>query len=345
MSYTVGTITTQSNDPPVDLTNERDVALQGLVDHMDDIVATNGADYYAQIYSDTVAYYEGLGIGPTLVGSSAAGSTIPDPSSATSTTVQESSSLFFDESRAVMRKVPNSSLGVTSEREIRPYLRRLPNETPMFLRMVDSNMQPYGVVMSSGWAVTALKMCPNAESITINSAKIINRYQTMTRWVEAHWGDDIDVINLSGGTFSFFGYGINGRFPGLVAESRYLTESYKWLKELSRLFSVDGFVLQDNRVYEGSIGTLRTEGFVSTAVEQFLLDKDNRSFRDNHPREGLPKERLYMNFVFDYLSCLGYLDTFDISESSTSPYRMTYTLVFKSEKTVWRQGNPSSGAL
>jgi len=327
---TIANVTYPAN-PPVELLPG---ALDNIEGQRDVIVARYGEDYYNQLYAATERYFSTGQFDPILGNSFSF-----DDLQVTGN--PSSSSLYFDESRAVMRKIPNSMLGITEEREIRPYLRRLPNETPMFLRIVDSNFQPYGIIMSSGWAVTALKLCPNAESIAINSAKIVNRYQTMTRWVEEHWGDEIDVINLSGSTFSFFGYGLNGRFPGLVAESRSFTESYKWLKELSRLFTVDGFVLQDNRVYEGSIGSLRTEGFVSPAVEQFLSDPSNRAFVENHPREGLVKERLYMNFVFDYLSCYGYIDTFDIVDSSTSPYRMTYTLVFKSEKTIYRQGSPS----
>lgn len=339
MSTDIANVTTGSVDPGVDLTGERDQVLRDLTERRSDIVATNGQEYFDRLYSETSEYYQGLGIGSSLSGSSADAPYTPTRSLTFDSLLVQGTSLFFDESRAVMRKVPNSVLGITAEREIRPNLRRLPNETPMFLRMVGSDMQPYGIVVSSGWAVTALKICPNPESLSINSAKVVNRYQTMTRWVEEHWGDEIDVVNLSGSTFSFFGYGINGKYPGLIAESRSLTESYKWLKELSRLFSVDGFIMQDNRVYEGSVGSLRTDGFVSAAVEEFLLDPDNKPFVDNHPREGLPKERLYMNLVFDYVSCYGYLDTFDISESASSPYRMTYTLVFKSEKTEYRQGS------
>jgi hypothetical protein len=341
MPSTIANVTTGSNDPPVDLTRERDASLATLESQKADIVATNGQDYYDRVYNDTSAYYQTQVIGSSLVGSSADAPYIPSATYTFDELAVRGSSLFFDESRAVMRKVPNSVLGVTAEREIRPYLRRLPNETPMFLRMVDSDLQPCGIVMSSGWAVTTLKICPNADTVAINSAKVINRYQTMTRWIEDHWGDEIDVVNLSGSTFSFFGYGLSGRFPGLITESRRLTESYKWLRELSRLFQVDGFIAQDSRVYEGSVGSLRATGFVSSAVEQFLSDEDNRRFKDNHPREGLAKERLYMNLDFDYLSCFGYLDTFDIADSSTSPYRMTYTMVFKSEKTIYRQGSPS----
>ena len=254
------------------------------------------------------------------------------------------STLYFDESKALMRKVSNADLGLKEEREIRPYLRRPPNEIPMFLRMIDSSMQPYGIAMSDGLVATSLRMSPNPESITINSAKMVNRYQTMTRWVEEHWGDEIDVISLTGSSFSFFGYAINGRFPGLLTESRNLTPAYRYLKELQTFFTFDGFVIQDSRTYEGSVGSLRADGFVSQAVSDFLSDRDNQNFVNNHPREGLVKERLYVNLAFDYLSCMGYLDTFDISEDSTSPFRMTYTIVFKSEKTVWNQGALAGGS-
>lgn len=253
------------------------------------------------------------------------------------------SMIYFDESRAIMRKVSNADLDITKEREIRPWLRRTPNEIPMFLRMMDSSMQPYGIVMKSGLAVTAIKMSPNPEQITVNSAKMTNRYQTMTRWVEEHWGDEIDQITISGSSFSFFGYALNGKFPGLLTERRGLTEAYRFLRELKTVFTYDGFIIQDNRTYEGSIGTLRIEGYVSPVVEAFLSDPVNADFVNNHPREGLVKERLYVNLVFDYLSCMGYLDTFDVSEDSSSPFKMTYTIVFKSEKTTYRQGSIAGG--
>lgn len=339
----IATVTTESNNPPVNLLEERERVLDALVRRSEDIVSEHGVAHYNRLLRDTIEYYNSMSIPSSLKGSSA-----DDPNMTTQSSTEDDfsavgSSLYFDESRALMRKISNADLGVTTEVEIRPPLRRLPNEMPAILRMVDSRMEPQGIIMSSGWAVTALKLSPNFDSLVINSAKIINRYQTMTRWVEEHWGDEIDIINLSGSTFSFFGFNINRRIPGLVAENRSLTQAYKSLRELSKLFTVNGMIIQDNRVYEGSLGSLRVDGFVSAAVEKFLMDEDNKRFVDNHPREGLMKERLYVNLLFDYLSCYGYLDTFDISESSTSPYRMTYTIVFKSEKTIYRQGLPSQG--
>jgi len=350
MSYTNLTqVTLGSSIPPVDLTKEREEVLLGLNAHNEEYIRIYGAEEYTRFWNDTVAYYNAQTVGSSLAGSSAENST-PEQNPAPTVTDAPSpgypstgSTVFFDESKALMRKVPNAELGITEEREIRPPLRRTPDEIPMILRLVDRNMQPYGIAMSSGWAVTALKICPNPETIAINSAKIISRYQTMTRWVEDHWGDEIDVVNLSGSTFSFFGYGINGKIPGLTSTSRRLTQSYAFLKELTRLFAIDGFIFQDSRTYDGNLGSLRIEGYYSPVVSEFLSDPLNQRFVQNHPREGLVKERLYMNLLFDYMSCFGYLDSFDISEVSATPFRMTYTLVFKSEKTTWMQGSIAGG--
>jgi len=248
--------------------------------------------------------------------------------------------VYFDERNATMRKVPYQQLGISEELEIHPPIRRLPNEIPFFLRMVDSNFVPRTIALSSGPYIQGLRLSPNPDSIAINSAKVINRYQTMTRWVEDHWGDEIDVLSITGSSFSFFGYQLQGKTPGLVSDARNVTDAYTYLQQLSSLFTAGGFLIQDNKIYSGDIGSLQNNyDMIGRASEEFLLDKGNSSFLNNHPREGLVKERLYMNLEFDYLSCFGYLDTFDIAEASGTPYRMTYTLVFKSEKTVYRQGS------
>jgi len=349
---------------PKDLEAERVYTAQRLKESEADLVSKYGQESFDRWYTTTMDYYSELyrisasvppGSGTTS-GRQTADVVFDDLVAAPEETSRvvyrmneveiKSAFVSFDERNSLMRKVLAADVGTEEAVEIRPFIRRLPNETPFFLRMVDSNMQPCIISMSAGaWYVSGVRLSPNPESISINSAKVISRYQTMSRWVEDHWGDEIDVISLSGSTFSFFGYGLNKKFPGLVAEARGYTEAYKSLRSLLNVFSADGFILQDAKTYDAGIGSLRTQPMELVAVgsEEFFFDPDNASFKGNHPREGLVKERLYMNLVFDYLSCYGYVDTFDIAESSASPFRMTYTMVFKSEKTIYRQGSIAGG--
>jgi hypothetical protein len=38
------------------------------------------------------------------------------------------------------------------------------------------------------------------------------------------------------------------------------------------------------------------------------------------------------------VTILGYFESFDITEDSSNPYRLIYSTVFKSEKTIWTVG-------
>lgn len=190
----------------------------------------------------------------------------------------------------------------------------------MFFEMVDSSNTRKGIVVSGLW-VSTLRLTPNPETLTINSTKKIGRYATMSGWVEEHWGDDIDTINFTGSTFSF--YDDNQDVPlGLTNEFRDKTKSYLYLKELVTYFQVNGCIYQGNE-YDLSI----------PAVNDFL--NDNPEFITNHPRKGMIKERLYIKMNYDYLTLYGRFDSFDIIEDSSAPFKFKYSAVFKAEKTVY----------
>lgn len=198
---------------------------------------------------------------------------------------------------------------------------------PMFMDMVDTSLMRKAIYMGQDFVVTTLKLTPNPENLTINSSKKISRYTTMTRWVEEHWGDEIDNIAFNGTSFSFFGY--KGRDAlgntGLTHAYRESTQAYKYMKELAKFFKTNGCIYQGASDYE-------EPGYL--AVHDFL--NGNSEFLDNHPRKGMIKERLYVRIVYDYLVLIGRFESFDMIEDSTSPYRFQYSLTFKAEKTIYR---------
>lgn len=227
--------------------------------------------------------------------------------------------------------------------EIRPPLRRLANETPFFVEMIDSNGQPCAIQYPDNTIVQALKMAPNPDSFVINSAKIVNRYNTMTRWVEEHWGDDMDTVNFSGSTFSFMAIVTEDAMPGLSVANRRDTEAYQMLKELVKFYRTNGCIYQDSITYFPQYEITTVDGF-NKSGNASPLDTTNAflgkypSFVNHHPRDGLVRERLYIKITFDYVSFIGYFESFDITEDSANPFRFTYSAIFKAEKTTWIMG-------
>jgi len=314
----------------LDLAQEQVDALSSLESQRDALVKDYGQVYYDSIYEETFNYYANNFKMASILKP-------PTNSQDPSSPITSGFSIFSNPSTSDMIKLSNKSLGLTKEREIRPsYTKRIKGEIPFLIQMVDRDFKSYGIGIAGNTILTSVKLTPNPETFTINSSKIINRYNTMTRWVEEHWGDEIDNITFSGSTYSFFAHQTEG-IPevGLTLKYRNGTKSYEMLRELSKIFQVNGMIYQDNKTYEGSGVDLA--GYTSP-TDIYLNDPDYSNFILRHPREGLAKERLYINMQFDYVSVLGYFENFDIVEEEGSPFRMTYNSVFKAEKTKYHQG-------
>jgi hypothetical protein len=180
---------------------------------------------------------------------------------------------------------------------------------------------PGGVKISS----IKLNMSPN--SLIVNASKKINRAQTMTRWLEEHWGDEMDQISFSGSTFAFI------RFPkqgdndggGLCVDSRDMTAPFMELQNFVNIYKLNGCVYQADNI----TGDEKPREFFN-----YANPSQNYQLR-NHPRAGFIKHRLYIRLRCDFAEFIGYFDSFDIVEDADSPFRLTYNLSFKSEFTRW----------
>lgn len=235
-------------------------------------------------------------------------------------------------------KVWHSDSSDFSVVEVRPpYVRKVPNETPMIIDWVDSGMVPVVIEFQNGARIEALKLTPNPDSLVISSSKIINRYNTMTRWVEEHWGDDIDSINFSGSTYSFNARVTDGNYSGLTSIYRNSSEAYEFLKRLMDIYRTNGYLYQEDNGYTiATSSDPNINQYEYESVNRFLLQ--NPSFKDHHPRRGMIRERLYNRISFDYVTFLGYFESFDVTEDSSSPFKLVYNTIFKAEKTIWTVG-------
>ena len=204
-------------------------------------------------------------------------------------------------------------------REVRPpYMRKVPNANNIIIDMVDRNKKNILIEFQDGERILALKMDPNPESLIINSSKIINRYNTMTRWVEENWGDEIDNITFSGSTYSFTVTSNNERI-GLAVISRNHSEAYRFLKKLVEFYRTNGYLYQDETGYtmERETAENRNQHQYQSMNRYLLL---NPSSRNNHPRDGLLRERLYIRIKFDFVTFYGYFESFDVTEDQASPW-------------------------
>lgn len=217
-------------------------------------------------------------------------------------------------------------------------LKHIPNQLSMIIDLIDMYNDEVAIEIA-GRNVHSIKLSPNTEDLSINFNKKISREKTMTRWIEYHWGDEIDDVSFNGSTFSF---NIIESRAGLVVGSpaapRILSNAYNYLRRLTDIFNNTGLIFQDKETYIG-------ENFVNDE-ERYRVNKEdipkinaflnsNKEFIGNHPRRGLLQERVYVRITFDYLILYGYFESFNIKESNDMPFRLTYDAKFKAEKTEW----------
>lgn len=181
---------------------------------------------------------------------------------------------------------------------------------------------PMDLIAPDGTPVTCLQLNMLPSSLVINGAKKINRSQTMTRWVEEHWGDELDQISFSGSTFAF----INFNGEGLCANSRHMTEPYKELQHFVNIYKLNGCVYQGPEI--SAKESPRTFFNYEDPATPFRIYK--------HPRVGLIKARLHIRIRCDFLEAIGYFESFDVVESANTPHSLNYSISFKSEHTTWR---------
>jgi hypothetical protein len=180
---------------------------------------------------------------------------------------------------------------------------------------------------TNGSTINSVMLNMSPESLVINTAKKINRVQTMTRWMEEHWGDEIDQVSFSGNTFAFIKFPGVGETDGggLCVESRSMTAPYQELQHLVNIYQTNGCVYQEEPLSDKE--TPRT--FFNFA------DPSRPFYNRRHPRAGFMKYRLYIRMRCDYAEFVGFFDSFDVVEDSNSPFKMSYNLSFKSEFTRW----------
>lgn len=191
-------------------------------------------------------------------------------------------------------------------------------------------------------AISSLKLNLSPNSLTINTGKKVQRTQTLTRWVEEHWGDEMDQISFSGSTFAFLDY--RDSQEGLTVSKRTDTDPYKELQHLVRIYQANGCIYQKSDL---NLDAIDSKDMVSQQeLDLSVFKVQERSFFNyadpskpflvnKHPRSGMVKSRLYVRLKSDIVENIGYFDSFDIIEDATKPFNLSFNVSFKSEQTKW----------
>lgn len=195
---------------------------------------------------------------------------------------------------------------------------------------IDGNNIPYTY---HGQTIMGLVLFINPSTISTNLAKIVNRTQTMTGWLEEHWGEELDTITFAGSSAAFIWGGptsnqpISGPLKLSPEEIRNIFNNYVDLPDLGTNEPLgpgdhSGLTVKRRR------NTLSYDEFRKII---FLMNANGA----NYDTYGFVRQRLFIQLAYDQAAFRGYFESIDVTESAETPYRFTYTITFKSEKTIY----------
>ena len=216
------------------------------------------------------------------------------------------------------------------------------------------------------------------DSLQVSSSKVISRQMTFTRWVEEHWGDDLDSLSFSGSSFGFY-----SKEDGITSFYRENSGSYKEMQAFSNFVLLNGIIYQEdasewvsmakqdfsnpttnrNAVKTGltqMLGATPTtfwlksssystagrreteytlpERFLTPMISKGRVNGFTMQSLKKHPRAGMIKARYPVRISHGATQFLGFFESFDVSENADSPFKFSYSATFKVEKIISTKG-------
>ncbi len=209
------------------------------------------------------------------------------------------------------------------------------NRVRFFMQVVDLNGKPVSYTID-GQVFLGLVLLINPSSISVNLSKIVGRTQTMTGWVEDHWGEELDTLSLQGSSASFIWEGAN--LPS--TNPKYgtpLTQSSQEIREmLNKYMNIPDLNLTEP-IQPGDHSGLTVKRRRETlSYDEFRgIMKMMNANAAKFDAYGQVRERLYIQLSYDYAAYRGYFESIDVTEDSETPYKFIYTITFKAEKTIY----------
>jgi len=226
------------------------------------------------------------------------------------------------------------------------------NKIPFIIAMIDSNgtLQtiPFppqeGVVTQE--QIYGVELMINPQSLSNNLSKMVSRTQTMTAFVEDHWGEELDTITFQGFTAAFVTGGgqdiyntRNSQGSNTPVNDYLLNTSTR--SELYGAVGVPGpFNGKGSGVKDDEVGITTSKRRESLSFHQFkrLVDiiRINGCFFDTF---GRISKRYYIMLSYGNVAYRGFFESIDITENATDPFRFQFTVTFKSEQTIYSYVN------
>lgn len=206
-----------------------------------------------------------------------------------------------------------------------------PTKVKFFITTVDSDGRNTSYTIR-GRTFLGLVLLINPTSLSVNMSKIINRTQTMTGWLEDHWGEELDTITFQGSSASFLWAGPQGQpQPSPLQQTpQEVQNMYNEYMNIPGLGIDEPIGMGD---HTGLTAKRRRETLPYDEFRRIIhLMNANAANFDTH---GLVNKRLFIQLGYDYAAYLGYFESIDISEEAENPFKFIYTATFKAEKTVF----------
>jgi len=219
---------------------------------------------------------------------------------------------------------------------------KTPDKIKFIVRTVNSDGVPMSYTLN-GQTIVGIVLLVNPASVNLNLSKIVGRTQTMTGWVEDHWGEELDTMTLQGSSAGFIWKGpapvmpvsdieLNGqRYNTPVTESaEQIRNTFNQYMDIPDLGSWSPVGAGSN---SGLTSALRRE---TKAYQEFrnliqLMNSNAATF----DIRGFVSDRAYIQLSWDYAAYQGYFESIDITENAETPFKLIYTITFKSEKTLY----------
>ena len=181
--------------------------------------------------------------------------------------------------------------------------------------------------------IYGIELMINPTSMSTNISKLVGRSQTMTNFVEDHWGEEIDTITLQGLTASFVTGG-NDIYSIRLNNNNSPTQAYLQQTAGSvQSRSLNGY---GSGIHDDEIGLTTSQRRKSVSYRHFkrLLDlfRVNGCFFDTF---GLVSKRYSIMISYGREAYRGYFESIDVTETAENPFRFQYTLTFKSQETIY----------
>jgi hypothetical protein len=209
------------------------------------------------------------------------------------------------------------------------------NRVRFFMQIVDSNDRPVSYSID-GQIFVGLVLLINPSSINANLSKIVNRTQTMTGWVEDHWGEELDTISIQGSSASFLWGGPNKPSTNPKFGTP-LTQTPQEIRDMYNKYMNIPDLGVSEPVQPGDHSGLTVKRRRETlSYDEFRgIMKMMNANAAKFDAYGLVRERLFIQLSYDYASYRGYFESIDVTEDSETPYKFIYTITFKAEKTIY----------